>query len=347
MKLNINVTLRKLRQEKGVTQEELASAIGVTMQAVSKWERDEGYPDITLLPNIARYFGVTLDTLCGIDQLQQDEEISSIVKSAMYASYEDGVRIAREGLAKFPYSIKLKKLLAETLLGCTGSWTPPKEVLNEVISLYEDIIQHCTDMELRNNAISSLCHVYELSGDHKKAEETAQQIFGKYERQRAWCQILNGEELVDHVQNSIIQTMPDIYFMLKNILETDCYTAKEKITLCQKMIAIHEIIDECHEWPVGMLFSYMLYCRIAVLCVKLGDINECLNALNNAADLAVRIDSLPSEGFPSSLLLNRISFEYLYGSHEKEGLRNDIESESAFETIREMPEYKMIMEKLK
>jgi len=112
MELNINVTLRKLRQEKGITQEELADAIGVTAQAVSKWERGEGYPDITFLPNIAGYFGVTLDRLCGIDQMQQDEEIASIMRSASDVSYEDGVRIAREGLAKFPYSIELKKPLA-------------------------------------------------------------------------------------------------------------------------------------------------------------------------------------------------------------------------------------------
>jgi len=347
MELNINVTLRKLRQEKGITQEELADAIGVTAQAVSKWERGEGYPDITFLPNIAGYFGVTLDRLCGIDQMQQDEEIASIMRSASDVSYEDGVRIAREGLAKFPYSIELKKLLARTLLGCTGKWTPPKEVLDEVIALYEDIIRNCADPESRNGTVSALCHVYELAGEHEKAEQTAQQIFGKYESQRAWCRILKGEELVDHVQNSIIQTVPDIDFMLKSVFETDCYTDEEKIILCRKMIAIYEILDECREWPVGMLFSYMLYVRIAVLCVKAGDINECFSALNNAADLAVRIDSLPSEGFPSSLLLNRISFEYLYGCGEKESLRKDIEAETAFESIREMTEYKAIMEKLK
>lgn len=52
-----------LRKQKGVTQEEMAIAVGVSTQAVSKWERKKNYPDITLLPIIANYFGVTIDYL--------------------------------------------------------------------------------------------------------------------------------------------------------------------------------------------------------------------------------------------------------------------------------------------
>ena len=73
--LNIGKAIKRLRREKDITQEELADAIGVTSQAVSKWEREEGYPDITLLPSIAGYFGVTVDTVCGLDAEREKEEI--------------------------------------------------------------------------------------------------------------------------------------------------------------------------------------------------------------------------------------------------------------------------------
>ena len=47
--------LKKLRRQKGLTQEGIAVFLGISFQAVSKWERGEGYPDITMLPVIANY----------------------------------------------------------------------------------------------------------------------------------------------------------------------------------------------------------------------------------------------------------------------------------------------------
>ena len=55
--------LKNLRAEKKVSQEKLAQYLNVSFQAVSKWENGNAYPDITLLPYIARFFGVTFDEL--------------------------------------------------------------------------------------------------------------------------------------------------------------------------------------------------------------------------------------------------------------------------------------------
>ncbi len=55
-----------LRREMGITQEQLAQAMGVTNQAVSKWESGQSYSDITLLPRLAAYFRVTVDELLGV-----------------------------------------------------------------------------------------------------------------------------------------------------------------------------------------------------------------------------------------------------------------------------------------
>ncbi len=349
MELNISGAIRRLRQERNITQEELATAIGVTAQAVSKWERAEGYPDITLLPNIAEYFGVTLDTLCGLDEQRDQSEICQIHSATMFASsYDEGVRIAREGLAKYPHSCKMKENLAFALRGCPGKWTPPKEILGEIIRLYEDILEHCTDQQLVFRVLAEVWEVYECAGEHEKAVEAARRLPGFYETSdRVLAYVLQGQERVEHVQNSFINILPHLDAMLRSAAETDCYSVKEKIAVYRKMLAIYEIADECHDWPVGMIFSVQLYRMTAKLCLELGDTAGCLDALDKAADLAVDADSLVFEGYPESLLLNRINFEYLSGPQDdRQNLRKELETESVFECIRDTPEYAAIMAKL-
>ena len=63
MDMTIGKHIAFLRKEKGLTQEELAQHMGISPQAVSKWENDQTCPDISALPKLARLFGVTVDEL--------------------------------------------------------------------------------------------------------------------------------------------------------------------------------------------------------------------------------------------------------------------------------------------
>ena len=65
MNQTLGSRIAELRRKKNMTQEELAAELGVTAQAVSKWENDLSCPDITLLPQLARIFSVTIDELLG------------------------------------------------------------------------------------------------------------------------------------------------------------------------------------------------------------------------------------------------------------------------------------------
>ena len=77
MNLNFSENFKQLRKEKGVTQEKIAEILGVTGQTVSRWELSICYPDLELLPSIANYFGVTVDSLLSNDNnsKQKDREI--------------------------------------------------------------------------------------------------------------------------------------------------------------------------------------------------------------------------------------------------------------------------------
>lgn len=81
MKLNEQIAF--LRRQKGITQEELARVLGVTNQTVSKWESAQCCPDITLLPSIAGYFGVSVDELLGYHGANTSDDILLGMRSAV------------------------------------------------------------------------------------------------------------------------------------------------------------------------------------------------------------------------------------------------------------------------
>lgn len=63
--MTIGMNIKRLRQNKDVTQEQLGDVLGISGQAVSKWENDSALPDILLLPKLADYFGISIDELMG------------------------------------------------------------------------------------------------------------------------------------------------------------------------------------------------------------------------------------------------------------------------------------------
>ena len=73
--IKINEQIAFLRKQKGLTQEELANALGVTNQAVSKWESAQCCPDIQLLPDLAKIFDVSVDELLGYTPVSTTEDI--------------------------------------------------------------------------------------------------------------------------------------------------------------------------------------------------------------------------------------------------------------------------------
>ena len=85
MKNNISKNIKKYRKLKGFTQEELANQLGVTSQAVSRWEAGVGMPDISLIVPIAQNLGVTTDTLFGIEDVVYDEAYLDAVKAKVEA----------------------------------------------------------------------------------------------------------------------------------------------------------------------------------------------------------------------------------------------------------------------
>lgn len=125
MELLIPKNIARLRREKNLTQDDLATALDVTPQAVSNWERG-GYPDITLLPGIANFFGVTIDELMGNDEIGKNED-KKIFREKFHEleETEDRVKFALSYYRKYPtdeYYIHYTAAWATNLV----AWQPEK-----------------------------------------------------------------------------------------------------------------------------------------------------------------------------------------------------------------------------
>ena len=80
MELKLGAAIKKLRTERGITQEELANRMCVSFQAVSKWETNATTPDIAILPQLALFFGVSIDTLFSMNRDDYIERISKMIR---------------------------------------------------------------------------------------------------------------------------------------------------------------------------------------------------------------------------------------------------------------------------
>lgn len=81
MTINIGETIKSMRKDKNITQETLANFLGVTNQSISKWERNETYPGITMLPAIASFLVQALTIFSALTKLNINEKYSVIAAS--------------------------------------------------------------------------------------------------------------------------------------------------------------------------------------------------------------------------------------------------------------------------
>ncbi len=111
MKLPLGETIRSLRKRDGRTQEQLAEALGISPQAVSRWEMQNAYPDMEIIPAIANYFHVSIDALFGYSS-DREQNIKSILETADNAiksgfPLDSTIESLRDAVEEFPAEAQL------------------------------------------------------------------------------------------------------------------------------------------------------------------------------------------------------------------------------------------------
>lgn len=174
--IEIARVLNKMRRDKGVTQDELAAHVGVSKASVSKWETGQSYPDITLLPLLAAYFGITIDALLCYEPQMEVREIGRLYERLAEGfgsrPFEDVLLEVREVVKKFYSCWPLLYRMAILLVNHHMLAAEAEQrtcILTEAANLCARVRAESGEMDLAREAalLEALCHI--ILGAPKKA----------------------------------------------------------------------------------------------------------------------------------------------------------------------------------
>ena len=180
--------IRRLRLESNLTQEELALRLGVTGQAVSRWERGECCPDIALLPGLSNLFGVTADELLGMDELRSRARLHEVYSQeqalARQGKYCEAVQVLEQALKLWPNERGLMSELAQAL-AMAGAF-------DRAAALCECMLADATvSAKLRSSTMAALCYIYCMAGEPAKARALASSLPHARESREAVLQAMD------------------------------------------------------------------------------------------------------------------------------------------------------------
>lgn len=361
MKLNIGETIKKLRKEREITQEEFAEMLGVSCQSVSRWENNSCYPDIELIPSISAFFGISTDKLLGIDEKIENARVNKYLDDFQEAisvgNIDKCIRIARAGVAEFPNNYALLNKLMYALFA-SGSddanienW---KENMGkydaEIVALGERIIKYCPDSEIRYQATERLAFQHCEMGRKSTGRaiyETLPSIYYCKEYGIWWS--LTEEEKLPHAKEFVRKAYNTLSHALYCLMKL--VPAENALEVIDKMDALDNLVYDGNVPNFTWSKCNMAQLR-AKYYMKLNRYDEAIKSLKTSAKNAIEFDNRSDEiKTTSSLfgerLLKKTDFETADSRPLREILRDTWLAEKEFDDIRDTDEYKAIIVELR
>ena len=178
--MNIGMMIKKYRNQRDLTQEQLSEYLNVSVSAVSQWESGKTVPDVSTLLALANFFDVTLDELFNRTPNDKTKAIEEYYKlDSEYANRGEVLKqlsLWREATQKYPGDFQCLSSLAHALFS-TMYIGMEKAVVEsnakECIAICERILRDCTDNDLRDSAIQLLVYLYSYKDGIWSSEEKA------------------------------------------------------------------------------------------------------------------------------------------------------------------------------
>ena len=318
--MKISQIVKEKRKHLGLTQENIAEYLGVSTPAVSKWENGTTYPDITLLPGLARLLKTDLNTLMSFNEEMSEVEINNVVTKVQSIiqenGFEQGFQFALDQVRAFP--------TCENLIYSLGVFLQPSLELQpidqqnkyreELAKLYFRI-RNSENIEIRKEAISYLFYLYCEKREYDKATallsdypaDTKLMMAHLYQQKKEYepsCVLLEHRMLEIAVElQSILVSLTQIALSEKRSADA------EKLACIQEQIAKQFGILEC------TAYTAQLECAVnekdverctQVLSLILSSMEEKWNISSSALYQHLNLSDENIENLPQQLLSSMI-----------------------------------------
>lgn len=324
--------IREYRLRGGKTQEALACELGVTAQAVSRWEKGACYPDMELLPSIANSFGVSIDELFGydnersrrVDELYRKITEMNRANNGVDVSMNECLCLAREALIEFPGNEKLTFALASALFNAGYVRRGEHHIEDregfivydaarhrlypewqEAIKLYEKLLVSLPDGEMKQEAVLGLSQLYKNTGEREKAQRLAENAPAlRSSRPFLLINASDGKEAAAASGKALIETVRASAELIEEIVRADRGIAPETAAaMLENAVSM-----------LGLVFTDGRFGRLSgfAACLQMlrsyylwlaDDKDGAFSALGSALAFARAADSLRVEEFSAPLLM--------------------------------------------
>ncbi|MBQ3708530.1 MAG: helix-turn-helix transcriptional regulator [Clostridia bacterium] len=300
--MNLGTTIRAARRSKDMTQEDLASLLGVTLSAVSQWEQGKTMPDIALVPGLCSALSLSADTLFGIDPASKEEKIEAVIAEAermedRNESPRDVLALLEDALARYPDSMKLTEQTAYVLrvlaTGDEASESERKALGDRAAALYEKLLAHSSDEELRQSAKQSLIFHFCERGEFARATEMAETmptcVISRENLMFTICLWRHDVPLFQYYKQFFLnQALDNMTFNCRDADGNWFYNAGEMAAIHEKRLAVLELLFDGNYLLANgaVCFSHG---ELAEYRAGRGETEEALSHLVKAADAVLAL----------------------------------------------------------
>ena len=253
MNIDLSEKLKILRKEKNISQEKLAQYLQVSFQAVSKWENGQTYPDLSLLPDIARFFGITIDELLQVEQIDEEKLYRKYEEQAanlaLVGRYADTIPIWQEAYHRMPNNLDVKEMLMSTYFD-TDKIKYQKEIVELGTELYNS---DCGGSYYKGQAIGEIARTYAATGNRKMAEKWARKAYQlTHSMEMLWVQITeDGKEMLSQFCFANYWYFHELIYMAMRLSGCKTVPGGTAFTqsVCKMVASIFEIVYPNGDMP--------------------------------------------------------------------------------------------------